>query len=235
MQTRVLIIDEISMVNSELLMFVSSIFARLHGNSRPFGNIHVICFGNLMQLPPVMGQKVFKAPIWKLFHPVFLRRPQQQADNPAFFRYLNKIRFGEIDEEIEDLLSSHVANFDPSSHTYLNTSLVSLCQTAAKLNDLVLATLPNATSSIHSAIDREDGRLLTTHSSKRTFKRGTNFPDQVNCAVGAKVMFLTNGLLSKGVSNGTCGIVIGLRDDGLPNVAFPVHEGIRVGANIGSI
>src|SRR5438045_6969714 len=55
-QTRVLIIDEISMVNSELLMFVLSIVARLHGDCSPFGNIHVICFGNLMQLPPVMGQ-----------------------------------------------------------------------------------------------------------------------------------------------------------------------------------
>ena len=230
-QTRVLIIDEISMVNSELLMFVSSIFARLHGNSQPFGNIHVICFGDLMQLPPVMGQKVFKAPIWKLFHPVFLTHLQRQADDPTFFRFLNKIRFGEIDEEIEDLLSSCMANFDPSAHTYLNTSLVSLCQTAKNLNDLILATLPDAPFSVHNAVDREDGNLLTTYTSRQTFKRGTNFPEEVNCAIGAKVMFLTNGLLSKGVSNGTCGVVVGLREDGMPNVAFPVREGIRVSGN----
>ena len=62
-RARILIINEVSMVNGKLLGFVSSIFARLHGTLQPFGNLHVICFGDLMQLPLVKRQKVFKAPL----------------------------------------------------------------------------------------------------------------------------------------------------------------------------
>ena len=51
------------MVDGRLLDYISSVFARLKGNNRPFGNMHVIVFGDLMQLPPVDGIKVFKAAV----------------------------------------------------------------------------------------------------------------------------------------------------------------------------
>jgi hypothetical protein len=74
----VLIIDEVSIVDERLLDYISFVFARLKGNNKPFGNIHVIVFGDLMQLPPVDGIKVFKATVWKLFHPLFLKQSYQQ-------------------------------------------------------------------------------------------------------------------------------------------------------------
>ena len=89
----VLIIDEVSMVDGRLLDYISSVFARLKGNNQPFGNMHVVVFGDLLQLPPVDGIKVFKANVWRLFHPLFLEQPRRQSDE-AFFRVLNKIRFG---------------------------------------------------------------------------------------------------------------------------------------------
>ena len=95
----VLIIDEVSMVDGRLLDYISSVFARLKGNNQPFGNVHVIVFGDLLQLPPVDGIKVFKANVWRLFHPLFLEQPRRQIDD-AFFRIFNKIRFGVVDEEV---------------------------------------------------------------------------------------------------------------------------------------
>jgi hypothetical protein len=77
-RTLVLIIDEVSMVDGRLLDYISSVFARLKGNNQPFGNIHIIVFGDLMQLPPVDGIKVFKATVWKLFHPLFLEQSYRQ-------------------------------------------------------------------------------------------------------------------------------------------------------------
>jgi ATP-dependent DNA helicase PIF1 len=59
----VIIIDKVSMVEAELLDFVSSIFRRLKGNNLPFGGMHVITFGDLIQLPPIEGQKVWKAEV----------------------------------------------------------------------------------------------------------------------------------------------------------------------------
>ena len=100
----VLIIDEVSMVDGRLLDYVSSVFTRLKGNNRPFGNIHVIVFGDLMQLPPVDGIKVFKATVWRLFHPLFLVQPYRQ-NNQRFFSVLNKIRFGIVNDEVKEVLT----------------------------------------------------------------------------------------------------------------------------------
>jgi hypothetical protein len=51
----VLLIDEILIVSAEMLSYISSLFARLHGNGKPFGGIAIIAFGDLLQLPSVSG------------------------------------------------------------------------------------------------------------------------------------------------------------------------------------
>jgi ATP-dependent exoDNAse (exonuclease V) alpha subunit len=233
---KVLIIDEVSMVDAQLFTFISTIFSRLHQNSRPFGNIHVILFGDLMQLPPVSGMKVFKASVWRLFHPLFLKEPQRQVDDLRFFHILNKIRFGKIDDEVKEALQQQANRFDLAKQTYLTTFLCSLKADAFRTNKLMLSTLPESESAgaIFRAIDCEEGRVLEdneeyddTHDLN-TFKKGTNFSRTVTCVVGAKVMFLTNGMSDQGISNGSCGVIVSLRPNVQPNVAFPTSDGIRV-------
>jgi len=61
----VLVIDEISMVRADLLDCVD-VFLRLHGRTRelPFGDVQMIFFGDLYQLPPVVTrheQEIFQA------------------------------------------------------------------------------------------------------------------------------------------------------------------------------
>ena len=224
------------MVDAQLFSFISTIFSRLHQNSRPFGNIHVILFGDLMQLPPVSGLKVFNAPAWRLFHPLFLKQPQRQVDDLRFFHILNKIRFGELDEEVKEALQQQANRFDLATQTYMTTFLSSLKTDAFHMNKLMLSTLPESESagSIFRAIDCEESRVLEDNEEYddsqdlRTFKKGTNFPRTVTCIVGAKVMFLTNSMIDQGISNGTCGVIISLRPNGEPNVAFPTRDGIRV-------
>lgn len=218
------------MVDSQLLGFVSSIFSRLHQNSKPFGNIHVILFGDLMQLPPVSGLKIFHAPVWRLFHPLFLRQPQRQIADKEFFNILNKIRFGIIDQEVKAALQSRAQTFNLVDQTYMTTFLCSLKANAMAMNRLILATLPSSElpETVFHAVDYQNGLELEQKSRSRIFKRGTNFPETVTCVVGAKVMFLTNSIIDKGISNGTCRVIVKLRVTGEPDVAFPTKEGIRV-------
>ncbi|RHZ87537.1 hypothetical protein Glove_33g284 [Diversispora epigaea] len=68
-----LIIDEISMVSDKLLDFISNLFASLHNNALAFGGINVIVVGDFAQLPPITGQPVFNATVWKLFCLLFLK------------------------------------------------------------------------------------------------------------------------------------------------------------------
>jgi ATP-dependent DNA helicase PIF1 len=230
---KVLIIDEISMVDALLLGFLSSIFCKIHKRSEPFGNMHVLAFGDLMQLPPISGGKVFTAPVWKIFHPLFLRDPQRQIQDRRFFDLLNKVRFGIIDEEVKRALREQASKFSMLEQTYLTTFLCALRPKAEALNGLILETLPKSSSkaNIFQAIDREDGTLVNQDLSRnsRPFKRGTNFPPIVVCTIGARVMFLTNSMIQQGISNGTCGVIIALDPiTNEPEVAFPTKEGIRV-------
>ena len=100
----------------------------------------------------------------------------------------------------------------------------------------MLSTLSKSkfASSIFYAIDYKEYKVLENNkennssSNSRTFKNGTNFLLIVSCIVGTKVMFLTNSIIDKGISNSTCSIIVSLRPNNKPNVAFPTRDGIRV-------
>ena len=100
----------------------------------------------------------------------------------------------------------------------------------------MLSTLPKSksASSIFYAIDYKEYRVLENNkennssSDSRTFKKGTNFLLTISCIVGAKVMFLTNSIIDKGISNSTCSIIVSLRPNNEPNIAFPTRDGIQV-------
>jgi ATP-dependent DNA helicase PIF1 len=139
----VLIIDEVSMVDGRLLDYISSVFARLKGNNRPFGNMHVIVFGDLMQLPPVDGIKVFKAAVWRLFHPLFLEQPRRQSDQ-RFFHVLNKIRFGIVDDDVKEVLTERWQQYDPLQSVWNTTYLCSLRKEAEQLTTLYFQGCPGA-------------------------------------------------------------------------------------------
>ena len=47
-----LLLDEVSMVSSDMLNYIDQRLQELKGNNKPFGGISVICFGDLYQLPP---------------------------------------------------------------------------------------------------------------------------------------------------------------------------------------
>lgn len=172
----VLLIDEISMVSAELLSYVSRLFGRLHSNGRPFGNICVIAFGDLLQLPPVVGQQVFKSAVWSLFFPIVLTQSRRQEGDPTFIKILNEIRVGQISTESWKLLQDKHLEYSPGQTLYSSTFIVSRRTTAQSLNDLVLNSL-NSEPQVHICIDREEGKLIELEQSSYAFKSITNLPE----------------------------------------------------------
>jgi len=96
-ETDVLIIDEISMLDAELLDKIEFIVRSLRYNGLPFGDIQVIFSGDFAQIPPVKAKGfAFMAECWpRLFPPehiVHLTQVMRQTDQ-EFIAALNKIRF----------------------------------------------------------------------------------------------------------------------------------------------
>ena len=114
---RSLIIEEISMVRSDLFCRLDHDLRFYTGRDQPFGGIPLVVVGDFYQLPPVVKSKpeqeflernmngifAFNAPAWKSaeFRNAELKTPHRQTDQ-EFLRLLRTVRSG--DNELEDQL-----------------------------------------------------------------------------------------------------------------------------------
>ena len=62
---QIVIIDEVSMVKSDFLYMLDLCLQEVKENSRPFGGVSILAFGDFCQLRPVMGRFVCEMPINK--------------------------------------------------------------------------------------------------------------------------------------------------------------------------
>lgn len=101
-RTKVLIIDEISMVDADLFDKLEQIARSLRGNGRPFGGLQVVVTGDFFQLPPVpernrVSKFAFAAQSWNtvIEHTILLNHVFRQKD-PEFASILNDMRLGKM-------------------------------------------------------------------------------------------------------------------------------------------
>ena len=110
-------IDEISMVGSKLFREVDRRLQQIFGNYLPFGGRHILCFGDLYQLPPVKdkwifeetakGLQVFTPNSWTdFFYMHELTETMRQKDGENFADVLNRMRSGTNTVEDIKLLKS---------------------------------------------------------------------------------------------------------------------------------
>ena len=55
-----IIIDEVSMISTYMLSKLDARMQQAKKDTRPFGGLHVIFFGDFVQYPPVAGTPLFK-------------------------------------------------------------------------------------------------------------------------------------------------------------------------------
>lgn len=87
LRTRVLVIDEISMVDGELFDKLEAIARTMRNNGRPFGGIQLVITGDFFQLPPVpdygkIAKFAFDADTWNttIEHTIGLTQVFRQKD-----------------------------------------------------------------------------------------------------------------------------------------------------------
>lgn len=101
LRTKVLIIDEVSMVDGDLFDKLSRIGSTLRKKSDPFGGLQLIVTGDFFQLPPVTTKGepkfAFEADLWSTaIHRTFnLTKVFRQRDE-TFVEMLNEMRFGKL-------------------------------------------------------------------------------------------------------------------------------------------
>ncbi|OQU97533.1 hypothetical protein CLAIMM_03455 [Cladophialophora immunda] len=102
LRTKVLIIDEVSMVDGQLFDKLEQVARTIRNNGRPFGGIQLVVTGDFFQLPPVPDRNtsakfVFEAVTWNtcIQHTILLTHVFRQKDE-QFARMLNEMRLGKM-------------------------------------------------------------------------------------------------------------------------------------------
>ena len=122
----VLIIDEISMVSTNTLIHKHRRLQEIKDTNTCtdpfFGNLHILAFGDILQLPPVFGSPFYASHtdlplvhLWKdLFHCIELTQNVRQKGDIAYATMLNRIRTGKhTNRDIKFLKSKHVPKTKP--------------------------------------------------------------------------------------------------------------------------
>lgn len=236
--TKVLIIDEISMLHAKQVDTINQVLKHFRKNEMPFGGVQVIFSGDFFQLPPI-GDKgetskekyAFMSQAWLecKFQICYLTEQHRQTGGDEKQRFglslneiLNQIRSQTVTQQAIDVLTSTQAHTIDLNRTRLYTHNADVDSINQKqLNELTAKTIT------YSAAKMGEKPLQDSLS------KSVRAPDELTLAIGAKVMFVKN-LPLLGVYNGTMGEVIGFigvsgkayknADDEITETAYPLVQ-----------
>ena len=189
-----LIIDEISMVRSDVLDAIDSVLRRFREHEKPFGGVQLLMIGDLQQLTPVVtpedevilqryydtsyffGSKALRSISYVTIELTHVYRQQDEE----FITLLNNIREGQVsDTDLKRLNERFNPNFEPEvGSDYIR--LTTHNKMAESYNEVQLHNLPSKACTFIAEADGNFPEYNYPADFKLTLKRG------------AQVMFIRN-------------------------------------------
>jgi ATP-dependent DNA helicase PIF1 len=229
-ETDVLIIDECSMLSSDLLETLDMVArtVRKEGifSEEPFGGMQVIAFGDFFQLPPVYRYDgshdrrwrpfCFDSPVWTelgLSENIVELKEVQRQEEGDFVNLLSKVRNGSVvRKDIEDLNRKCLVgpNNPLPNDGILPTRLYVLNRDVDLENTTRLREL-DGKEVVCKAKDvwRQKMPFGTPAAVKKKMKEGLDLqmPEEIRLKIGAQVMLTRNKDLDRNLVNGSRGVV----------------------------
>ena len=234
-RTKVLIIDEISLIDSAFFELINEVLNTVRDGVKPetlFGGIQLVVCGDFLQLPPV-GDKLkfcFESKLWrksikKNFH---LTQIFRQSDDSDFASLLNEVRMGECSDETARRLLSRLKRSKGDDSNIPVIKLLPLNKEVAALNDRELTRLPkDVEKQTFTAID-------TLFDPNFSVELVCPAKSSLTLPVGARVILVTTLSISDKLVNGATGTVVRfskapcvpyIKFDALPDpIGVPAHE-----------
>lgn len=214
---RVLIIDEISMLEARVLTLIDTVCKSVRGNARPFGGLQLVVSGDFFQLPPVPDKRepppefAFHSQSWDAaqFRVCYLEKQWRQEDKD-FLKVLNAIRDSQVTgDTIQALKTRHN---QPIKTVERATQLYCRNDDVDSINDRELERL---TTEPH----QYDMRSWGDSELVKMLREDCLAPEELVLKEGALVMFVRNNP-GEGYVNGTLGTVVGFEED----TEYPIIE-----------
>ncbi|MDO8493630.1 MAG: AAA family ATPase [bacterium] len=203
--TKVLIIDEVSMLHHFRLDLVERVVRTIKRNNLPFGGIQVILCGDFFQLPPISrsgepeSHFVYMSQAWQDMNLkiCYLHEQHRQADNDHLLSVLDDIRTNNVTEKTLEHLRSR---YSKSSLGGDSTKLYTHNADVDNINNRELAEIKEGERKFE----------MTTRGNPNiviTLKKSCLAPETLYLKKGSFVMFVKNNYES-GYVNGTLGKVV---------------------------
>ncbi|MBM3261207.1 AAA family ATPase [Candidatus Kaiserbacteria bacterium] len=225
-KTRILIIDEVSMLSARTLDMVETVCREVRRVDAPFGGLQVVFVGDFFQLPPVsrsddrdgptieygdhepQGVFAFQSRAWRAANPIvcYLHEQHRQEDGD-FLALLTAIRRGTFGESHKGLLRTRYRKtpLDGVTQLYSHNADVDT------INAGELEKIDNETRTYYMQ-SQGSAKLVDA------LKRGCLSPEVLHVKLGARVMFTRNDVEGQQYANGTLGEVVGFSED----MSYPV-------------
>jgi hypothetical protein len=196
--TKILIIDEISMLSAETFAMVEAVCREVRADDRPFGGLQVLLVGDFFQLPPVVPREeahaeepdmfaqsgpktsfAFASSAWKALNPIvcYLSEQHRQEDED-FLGILSAIRRGDVDDTHREMLRARRAGKAQAGRTQLFSHNADV----NAINDSELGKIAE-TSRVFAMTSRGSERLV------EGLKKGCLSPERLTLKIGARVLF----------------------------------------------
>ncbi len=211
-KSKVLIIDEISMLHKKQLDLVNEVLQYFRQTDNAFGGIQLILCGDFFQLPPIGNYKEsnrdkfsFMSQAWLDANLMvcYLTDQYRQTDN-NLNNILNEIRTGNVSQLSTRILSDNNAELETTGSTKLYTHNMDV----DRINTEYL-------NSIQGDKRKFKAKIKGNLKLAETVKKSIMAPEFLELKIGAKVMFVKNNH-EKGYLNGSLGAVLKYDKDGLP-------------------
>ncbi len=212
---RLLIIDEISMINNDLFDKVSKYLCVLRKDSRPFGGVQIVLCGDFFQLPPVEPDYAFLCDEWDRcdLAVCMLQHSFRQESDTVFGSMLMELRWARVSNDHRRLLSALLER-EPPEEGIVPTRLFALNRDVDRINQMEYEEL------------KKDGRPTATYETTyscndaREWASTCNVPHELELCVGAQVVLTRNLNQQERLVNGSRGVVVSLANPDGPVVRF---------------
>lgn len=234
---KTLVIDEISMVDSEMFEMINYVARGARADPRPMGGIQLIVCGDFFQLPPVVSQAdlqrrrnnenqlvgrfCFEAPSWPMIFDSMVELTQvfRQSDL-EFVEMLNEVRYGKLSQQSEAMLEQCLSREFDSDDGIIPTRLYTHVADVDELNQQELLKLDGSYKRFISK-DRGDQRYLDA------LDNACPAPQTLMLKLGAQVLLVKNIDTQSGLTNGSRGVIVDFDQvDSTPIVQFT--NGLKV-------
>ncbi|XP_071142171.1 uncharacterized protein [Mytilus edulis] len=219
---RILVIDEISMVDHKLLSYIHGRLSQIKQTKTYFGNIAILAVGDFYQLPPVRASPLYRdisSLFLDLWNPVFkiviLTEIMRQKDDQQFALLLNRIRthikgqpFSEDDLTV--LSSVSVSKIPESSANVLHifpTNKEVNSHNEHMIKDVCQETVKSKAQDFFK--NSLTGQLSQKDEPYSTFT-SEDLQDVIELGLSARIMLIRNIDTTDGLVNGAFGSITGI-------------------------